>query len=70
MSDGLRNQISLGSETFYTEFKVGVVFNQLLNEMPRMRRRQSAKPLDSYRTEHGDNPRLGMALAYLSGGTR
>jgi transposase-like protein len=40
---------------------------QSLDEIPRMQRRLPAKSLDSYREEHGDNSRLGMALAYLSG---
>jgi len=32
-----------------------------------MQRRLPAKSLDGYREEHGENSRMGMALAYLSG---
>ena len=65
--DGLRNQIFLGSEAFIARMQAGVSSEQPLDEIPRMQRRLPAKPLASYRAEHWDNPRLGMALAYLSG---
>jgi len=65
--DDLRSQIFLGSEAFIARMQSGVSSEQLLDEIPRMQRRLPAKPLASYGAEHGDNLRLGMALAYLSG---
>ena len=63
----LRNQIFLGSEEFVARMHAAVSPEQQLDEIPRIQRRLPAKSLDSYRVEHGDNSRLGMALAYLSG---
>lgn len=40
---------------------------QSLNEVPRAQRRPVAKPLAQYVSEHPNEPRTGMALAYLSG---
>jgi len=64
---GLCNQIFLGSETFVARMQAGISPEQSLDEIPRLQRRLPAKSLASYRAEHGDNWRLGMALAYLSG---
>jgi len=64
---GLCNQIFLGSEAFVARMQAGVSPEQSLNEIPRALRRLPAKSLTSYRAEQGDNWRLGMALAYLSG---
>jgi len=64
---GLCNQIFLGSETFVARMQSGISPEQSLDEIPRLQRRLPAKSLASYRAEHGDNWRLGMALAYLSG---
>jgi len=63
----LRNQIFLGSEEFVARMHAAVSPEQSLDEIPRMQRRLPAKSLDSYREEHGDDSRLGMALAYQSG---
>ncbi|MGR8950890.1 MAG: transposase [Gammaproteobacteria bacterium] len=65
--DELRNQIFLGSELFVARLQAEVSREQPLDEIPRMQRRTTAKPLASYRLEHPENPRLGMASAYLSG---
>ena len=63
----LRNQIYLGDDAFVARMQALIPANQPLAEVPRLQRRQSAKPLLDYKTEHEDQPRVGMALAYLSG---
>jgi len=63
----LRNQVFLGSEGFVASMHAAVSSEQSLDEIPRMQRRLPAKSLDGYREEHGENSRMGMALAYLSG---
>jgi len=63
----LRNQIFLGNEEFVAQMQAAVSLEQSLDEIPRMQRRLPAKSLDSYREEYGENSRMGMALAYLSG---
>jgi transposase-like protein len=40
---------------------------QALDEIPRRQRRPLAEPLSYYRTRFADDPRTGMALAYLTG---
>ena len=64
---GLCNQIFLGSEAFVARMQAGISPKQSLNEIPRVQRRLPGKSLASYRAEHAENRRLGMALAYLSG---
>jgi putative transposase len=63
----LRNQIYLGDEVFVTRMQALNPENQQLTEVPRLQRRMNAKPLADYKTENAEQPRLGMALAYLSG---
>jgi putative transposase len=63
----LRNQIYLGDEAFVTQMQALNPENQQLTEVPRLQRRLNAKPLADYKTEYAEQPRLGMALAYLSG---
>lgn len=64
---GLRRQIFLGGDKFIARLQAEIAADQPLDEVPRLQRRPAAKPLASYRKEHGGNPHLGMALAYLSG---
>jgi hypothetical protein len=66
----LRNQVFLSSEGFVASMHATVSHEQSLDEIPRMQRRLPAKSLASYREEHGDNSRLSMALAYLTGITQ
>ncbi len=63
----LRNQIFLGSDTFVANMQAAIPAESLLSEVPRLQHRQAAQPLMDYKISHPDNPRLGMALAYLTG---
>lgn len=63
----LRNQIFLGSDAFVANMQAAIPAQSLLSEVPRLQQRQAAQPLMDYKNSHLDNPRLGMALAYLTG---
>jgi REP element-mobilizing transposase RayT len=65
--DSLQGQIYLGSEAFIERMQSNLSSEQSLAEIPRKQRRPVAKPLALYRTEYADDPRTGMALAYLTG---
>jgi len=65
--DGLQGQIYLGSEAFIERMQSNLSPEQSLAEIPRKQRRPVAKPLALYRAEFADDPRTGMALAYLAG---
>jgi putative transposase len=65
--DQLQGQIYLGSPEFIERMQSSLAPDQPLDEIPRMQRRPLAKPLAHYRTEYFDDPRTGMALAYLTG---
>jgi hypothetical protein len=57
----------LGGKEFVARMHAAVSPEQSLDEIPRIQRRLSATSLDNYRKERKDKPRLGIALAYLSG---
>ncbi|MGX2038897.1 REP-associated tyrosine transposase [Methylocaldum sp. MU1018] len=61
--DHLQGQIYLGSPEFIERMQSSLAPDHPLDEIPRMQRR----PLAHYRTEYVDDPRTGMALAYLTG---
>jgi REP element-mobilizing transposase RayT len=65
--DHLKGQIYLGSEAFISRMQSSVSPEQSLDEIPRMQRRPLAKPLVQYRTEYANDPRKGIAVAYLTG---
>lgn len=65
--DGLQGQIYLGSEAFIERMQSNLSPEQSLAEIPRKPRRPVAKPLALYRVEFADDPRTGMAWAYLTG---
>ncbi len=65
--DKLQGQIYLGSEEFIARMQSTLASDQALEEIPRIQRRALAKPLTHYRTDYADDPRTGMALAYLTG---
>ncbi len=66
--DELRHQIFLGDDEFVSHMQDRIAPGQALNEVPRIQRRRPATPLETFRQAHEADPRLGMALAYLSGG--
>ncbi|MDD5297128.1 MAG: transposase [Rhodocyclaceae bacterium] len=66
--DKLSHQIFLGDDEFVSHMQDRIAPGQTLNEVPRIQRRRPAKPLATFRLAHEDDPRSGMALAYLSGG--
>lgn len=61
----LRNQIYLGDEGFVARMQALNPENQQIDEVPRLQRRLSAKPLVDYKTEYAEQPRLGMAWHWL-----
>lgn len=65
--DYLQGQIYLGSPEFIERMQSSLAPDRPLDEIPRRQRRPLAKPLAHYRTEQADDPRTGMALAYLTG---
>ena len=65
--DDLKGQIYLGSEAFIERMQSNVSPGQSLDEIPRKQCRPPAKPLALYRADFADDPRTGMALAYLTG---
>lgn len=65
--DGLQGQIFLGGEEFVARMQSKLAPELSLEEIPRAQRRPVAKPLAHYLAEYADDPRRGMALAYLSG---
>jgi REP element-mobilizing transposase RayT len=65
--DNLQGQIYLGSKEFMARMQSSLASEQILDEVPRIQRRPPAKPLADYQTEYADDPRAGMARAYLSG---
>jgi hypothetical protein len=66
--DKLSHQIFLGDDEFVAQMQARIAPGQPLDEVPRIQRRRPAKPLATFRLAHEDDPRLGMALAFLSGG--
>jgi hypothetical protein len=65
--EGLQGQIYLGSEAFIEQLQSSLPPEPSLTEIPRLQRRPLAKSLALFRSEFADDPRTGMALAYLSG---
>lgn len=65
--DGLQGQIYLGSEAFIEHIQSNLSTEQSLDEIPRKQRRPLAKLLARYRAEFAEDPRTGMAVAYLTG---
>lgn len=65
--DNLQGQIYLGSAAFVSRMQSLLPSDEVLNEIPRIQQRPIAKPLAHYIEEFSDDPRTGMALAYLSG---
>ena len=66
--DKLSHQIFLGDDAFVANMQARIAPGPPLDEVPRIQRRRPAKPLATFRLAHEDDPRLGMALAFLSGG--
>lgn len=65
--DSLQGQIYLGSDAFIECMRSTLSPERSLDEIPRKQRCPLAKPLSLYRAEFADDPRMGMALAYLTG---
>lgn len=65
--DGLQGQIYLGSKAFIEHMQSNLSPDQSLDEIPRKQRRPQAKPLALYQSKFANDPRTGMALAYLTG---
>lgn len=65
--DGLQGQIYLGSKAFIEHMQSNLSPEQSLDEIPRKQRSPQAKPLALYQSEFADDPRTGIALAYLTG---
>ncbi|MCE1182630.1 MAG: transposase [Rhodocyclales bacterium] len=65
--DNLYGQIFLGSEDFILRAQSAIAADASLAEIPRAQKRAPAKPLADYLATYADDPRRGMAQAYLSG---
>lgn len=63
--DGLRQQVYLGSDEFVELMRAMLPDGERLDEVPRLQRRTSARPLAWYESEHERD--AAMALAYTSG---
>jgi hypothetical protein len=61
----LRQQVFLGSDEFVEQMQALLPDGERLDEVPRLQRRASAKPLAWYESEHERD--AAMALAYTSG---
>ncbi len=65
--DNLYGQIFLGREDFILRAQSAIAADASLAEIPRAQKRAPAKPLADYQAAYADDPRRGMAQAYLSG---
>ncbi len=65
--DNLQGQIYLGSKEFITYTQSSLAADAALAEVPRAQRRAPAQPLADFLAAYADDPRTGMAQAYLTG---
>lgn len=65
--DKLQGQIYLASEKFIERMQSSHASDKAMDEILRIQRRSLAKFLMHYQADYANDPRTGMALAYLTG---